>query len=201
MTIHSAGPLYWDPVPLIPATVLDAAAQHLNPAHHHTIGSFFSGTWQERNWRNVPGPIYGAMTDNCWVGRTSAPRHILYGDDIEYEQEFLYRQPHNSVELLAVLGGVVQDPFAGWAYDGDDHWTTDLVRGWWHDRHGLHAWITRKYAEWTRPEATDDEREAANGLLDYRNYVDTDLECDLRVYAFWLDNRRSPTENEALPEL
>jgi hypothetical protein len=55
----------------------------------------FRGVWSERNWRNPPGPFYGAMTDNCWVGRASAPRHILYGDDIEYEQEFLYRQPKN----------------------------------------------------------------------------------------------------------
>ncbi len=43
----------------------------------------------------MPGPFYGAMTDNCWVGRLHAPRHVLYGDDIDYEQEFLYRQPRN----------------------------------------------------------------------------------------------------------
>ena len=28
----------------------------------------FQGKWIERDWPNVPGPLYGAMTDNCWVG-------------------------------------------------------------------------------------------------------------------------------------
>ncbi|WP_432835726.1 hypothetical protein [Dactylosporangium sp. CA-092794] len=51
----------------------------------------FQGKWEERSWRNVLGPFYGGMTDNCWVGRFHVPRHVLYGDDIDYEQEFLYR--------------------------------------------------------------------------------------------------------------
>jgi hypothetical protein len=57
----------------------------LSPALDET----FRGRWEERNWRNVPGPFYGAMTDNCWIGRLHAPRHVLYGDDADYEQEFL----------------------------------------------------------------------------------------------------------------
>lgn len=36
------------------------------------------------------------MTDNCWVGRLHAPRHVLYGDDNDYESEFPYRQPRNA---------------------------------------------------------------------------------------------------------
>ena len=53
------------------------------------------------------------MTDNCWVGRTSAPHHILYGDDVDYEQEFLFRQPRSLFELLQVLDGARQDPWMG----------------------------------------------------------------------------------------
>ncbi|GGR87036.1 hypothetical protein GCM10010169_34070 [Micromonospora fulviviridis] len=26
----------------------------------------FQGKWEEHSWRNVPGPFYGAMTDDCW---------------------------------------------------------------------------------------------------------------------------------------
>lgn len=104
----------------------------------------FQGNWSERNWRNVPGLLYGAMTDNCWVGRLHAPRHVLYGDDIDYEQEFLYRQPRTVEELRAVVAAAQEDPWAGWACDGDTHWTPDLVREWWRDRGRLRDWITTK---------------------------------------------------------
>src|SRR3954466_5415380 len=120
------GLLYWDPMPHVAAVF--AAFPKGWP--YSDRGTTFQGRWEERNPLNVPGPLYGAMTDNCWVGRLHAPRHILYGDDIEYEQEFLYRQPRNPAELADVLDGMSLDPFAGWAYDGDSNWSTDLVREW-----------------------------------------------------------------------
>ncbi|MFF4321222.1 hypothetical protein [Streptomyces sp. NPDC001568] len=33
-------------------------------------------------------------------------------------------------QALALLGAVAQDPMAGYACDGDDHWTPELVRDW-----------------------------------------------------------------------
>jgi hypothetical protein len=190
------GSLYWDPVPHIPAAFRSTPGNELRP----TMAAVFGGKWEERNWRNVPGPFYGAMTDNCWVGRLDAPRHILYGDDIEYEQEFLYRQPRTIVELRDVLAGMEQDPWAGWACDGDSRWTPTLVREWWRDRERLRHWILAKHRVWSeslRPE----EREAATGLADYLTYIDGELADHLRIYLYFLDHAHSPAAGDRLPAL
>jgi hypothetical protein len=194
---EGADALYWDPVSAMASLV----GQSLPGGHPiDELSRIFRGKWTERNWRNVPGPIYGAMTDNCWVGRGSAPRHILYGDDIDYEQEFLYRQPRNLGELLQVLDGAQQDPWAGWACDGDEHWTPSSVKEWWRDRERLLEWIATKQATWTEnpsPEA----RDVVVGLLDYRSYIHGELEQHLRVYLFWLEEHKSPSPDSLLPHL
>lgn len=33
--------------------------------------------WEDRHWRNVPGPFYTGQTDNGWTGRVHAPRNVL----------------------------------------------------------------------------------------------------------------------------
>jgi hypothetical protein len=193
--------LYWNPVPHVEAA-LQSSRLGVSP---HPPDLLFVGKWDERNWRNVPGPLYGAQTDNCWVGRIHAPRHILYGSelngsDVEYEQEFLYRQPRTPAELGDVLDGMSLDPCAGWAYDGDTNWTPDLVRGWWRDSPRLRQWITQKRRTWADSER-DDEREAAEGLSDYLAYLDGELPDHLRVYMYFLDHHRSPTNSDLLPRL
>jgi hypothetical protein len=140
------------------------------------------------------------MTDNCWVGRLHAPRHVLYGDDIEYEQEFLYRQPRTVDELRDVVTAMGEDPWGGWAYDGDAYWTIELVREWWSVRPRLREWITSKHLVWSES-AHEDEREAAGGLADYLAYLDSSLADDLRAYMFFLDYGRSPTTADRLPTL
>jgi hypothetical protein len=187
--------LYWDPMPHI------TAAAEAEPSYGPwPPADTFCGKWEERNWRNVPGPFYGAMTDNCWVGRLHAPRHVLYGDDIEYEQEFLYRQPRNLQDLRSVLVAMQEDPFGGWACDGDTHWTPDLVRSWWRDRERLREWITAKHRRWSISDR-EQERDAADGLTDYLAYLDGDLAADLRAYVYFLDNGASPTAADRLPSL
>ncbi|WP_157963805.1 hypothetical protein [Actinocorallia populi] len=74
--------LYWDSMPLV------LAQNDLN------------GLWTERDWRNVPGPFYGAMTDNCGTGRLHAPKRVMY---TEHGQEIVYRQPQNPKELQDLL--------------------------------------------------------------------------------------------------
>jgi hypothetical protein len=174
--------LYWDPTP------------HLDDV----VG--FRGKWDERNWRNVPGPMYGAMTDNCWVGRLHAPRHILYGDAGEYEQEFLYRQPRTLAELHGLLVGMSEDPLLGWSCDGDAHWTPALVREWWHDRARLLEWIAVKHRAWSES-SREDEREAAAGLADYRAYIEGELPDHLRLYVYFLDHGAGLAPGDPLPTL
>jgi len=73
--------MYWDPLP----TVATSAALPLTELPGGPVlgppESSLQGIWQNRDWRNVPGPFYGAQTDSCWTGREIAPRHILYEDD------------------------------------------------------------------------------------------------------------------------
>jgi hypothetical protein len=92
-----------------------------------------------------------------------------------------------------------QDPWAGWACDGDVHWTPTLVRDWWQERDHLRQWIIAKHDIWADA-ASPDEREAANGLMDYLAYIDTELANDLRAYMYFLDGS-APANKELLPQL
>jgi hypothetical protein len=103
------------------------------------------GRWEERSWLNVPGPFYGAETDTCATGRlAAAPSNVLYTDD---GQEFIWKQPQNPEQVSAVLDAAYQDPFSGYAWDGDDHWTVDLVRQWWAERGRVRDWIERQLGD------------------------------------------------------
>lgn len=42
----------------------------------------FTGVWEQRNWRNVPGPFYAGETDSTATGRLDAPDRIAYDDDL-----------------------------------------------------------------------------------------------------------------------
>jgi hypothetical protein len=181
--------MYWDPVPHIDAVV--AALPH---------ELRFGGEWQDRNRLNVPGPFFAAGTDNCWVGRLHAPRHILYGDEDGFESEFVYRQPRDASELRVVLRGMSDDPTNGWARDGDAHWTPALIREWWHDRARVQEWLTGRLATWA--DSDDPQyREAAEGLRDYRAYLDRELAGHLQAYAYFLDNGTAPSPADRLPAL
>jgi len=160
--------------------------------------AYLRGEWADRDWRNVPGPFYGAQTDSCWMGREVAPEHVVYED--QCGSEVVYRQPRNASEVQLVLTAAWHDPFGGYAADGDEHWTLDLVREWWSDRGRLAAWIDGLQRRWSASERAD-ERDNAAGLRDFARYLEGQLEQDLRDYGFWLDNRRRPRPDETLPHL
>lgn len=75
---------YFDPVPLL----RDARES-------------FRGHWADRKWLNVPGPFYGADTDNCGTGRIHAPGLVLY--EGEHFTEYVYRQPRTTGHAHARL--------------------------------------------------------------------------------------------------
>ncbi|RSM84273.1 ferredoxin [Kibdelosporangium aridum] len=122
----------------------------------------------------------------------------MYDDD--YGQEFIYRQPQNPEELRRVLDAAGDDPWGGYAADGDNHWTLTSVREWWADRGRLREWATKLAAKWSVSEVKD-EVEAANGALDLVAYLDNGMEAYLRGYVFWLAEGREPVVGETLPAL
>ena len=192
-----AAPLYWDPTPVIRHTAGTVPGilgwSGTLPALHE-----YRGQWAERNWRNVPGPIYAAATDTCWASHMWAPHHITYEN--ETGQEFLFRQPRSQLELLGVLCGAAADPFGAWAVDGDEHWTPELVRIWWRDRSRLAEWMRTNVNAWAESPRSD-EREAATGITEYAAYLEHGLEDQLRAYLFWQEERRPPAAHERLPTL
>ncbi|WP_329301652.1 ferredoxin [Streptomyces sp. NBC_00659] len=191
---------YWDPLPASRAAAdapVPEAVPNLVPALPHPE-TYLMGRWEERNRRNVPGPFYGADTDNCWSGRMAAPDHVLY-DDVT-GQEFVYRQPKNAFEVDRLLFAAWADPLSGYGWDGDQHWTADSVRSWWHERSRLREWATSLNTAWSA-HSDESHREATAGLNDLLTYLDGALATDLRVYLYRLQERRSPDPTEALPRL
>lgn len=188
---------YWDPMP----TILNSSTMvNLGFDDGRILGppeEYLKGKWEERDWRNVPGPLYGAATAACLGGRPVAPNHILNSDgDMD---EIIFRQPQNEVEVQRVLSGAWTDPFSGYACDGDQCWTLDLVREWWTRRPELIEWIDNP-SPWL---VGDDEygRDNARGMRDFREYIHSGLELYLRNYAFWLECGRPALPGETLPDL
>ncbi|MFE5723985.1 hypothetical protein [Streptomyces erythrochromogenes] len=195
---------YWDPLPAVraaesgPLPAPDGGTWLPSPEYRGQWWNPRPDRWAERDWRNVPGPFYGAGTDTCWMGRLIAPAHVLYDD--EWGAEFVYRQPRDTAQALALLGAVVQDPMVGYACDGDDHWTPELVRDWWRDRGRVREWAAALDRKWSVSSRAE-EREAAGGGREYVAYIDADLAEDLRHYTFWLSEGRPAHPGEPLPSL
>lgn len=189
--------MYWDPMP----TVVASAELPMVGEKDRRLGDpddYCRGLWEERDWRNVPGPFYGAATDSCWMGRLIAQDHIVYEDGMG--SEVVFRQPRDARETRLLLSAAWVDPFRAYACDGDAHWTVELIRDWWADRAKVAEWLGRLEREWSVHDR-DQEREAADGLRAYSRYLDNGLETALREYAFWLDNGRPAHSHERFPSL
>jgi hypothetical protein len=76
---------YWDPLP----TARRLAKDDNFPC--------YTGRWEDRNWRNVPGPFYGAETDSLDIGWLDGPDHVTY----DGEREFVYRQPTTQAQAMS----------------------------------------------------------------------------------------------------
>ncbi|MFC4374540.1 ferredoxin [Nocardia halotolerans] len=178
--------MYWDPMP----TVADSATLPVASLENLRVlgppDEYFRGEWEQRDWRNVPGPFYGANTDSCWCGPLIAPDHIIVED--RYGSEVVFRQPSNARETHLILSAAWSDPFGAYACDGNERWTPDLVRAWWADRARLVEWIDTTERAWSASDREGD-RVNAEGLRAYRGYLGNGLETYLQEYIFWLENR------------
>ncbi|MCC3768937.1 ferredoxin [Streptomyces sp. UNOC14_S4] len=158
----------------------------------------FRGRWEDRNRLDVPGPFYGGGTDTCWTGRLHAPRHVLYGGP--HLTEYVYRQPRTPTETARLAEAAAEDPFQGYGCDGDARWTPATVREWWHDRGHVTRYLSGMRSEWEAMDAARSQGLAA-AARDFAAYLAGDLAQDLRVYLYWLEERRSPGPDDRLPEL
>ncbi|MET9633719.1 hypothetical protein ABZX92_40300 [Lentzea sp. NPDC006480] len=154
--------------------------------------------WAQKHWLNVPGPVYTGETDNCWTGRLAAPRHVLYGG--EHQNEFVYRQPRTPAEFECVEAAAAEDPWGGYAFDGDTRWTPEAVRAWWDQRGEVEKHITELIETWSAEEHRL-SHEAVEGARDFLAYLAGDLEADLRAYIFRLEKGRCPGAGDQLPDL
>lgn len=145
----------------------------------------FGGNFFDKNWWNIPGPFYGAMTDTCETGPLEAPANVMMDDE---GQEFVFRQPTNVVELRGVIRAAYCDPFNGYGADGDNHWTLELIREWWRHRDDMFA--------------RQNELLQTNKSVDaWVRFMSTSAEDYLRRYSFFIEKGKLPEDTDHLPEL
>jgi hypothetical protein len=146
---------------------------------------FFHPAFDKRNVLNIPGPFYGAETDTCETGPAEAPSNVLM-DPVG--QEFVFKQPSNEEELRDVISAALCECFCGYGADGDDHWNLSLIREWWRGRYDLlsHSAVLRRLSD---------------SILTWQRLLAGEGEHYLRAYAFFVEERRIPTDTDVLPEV
>ncbi|MFJ4321453.1 ferredoxin [Streptomyces lavendulae] len=190
---------YWDPIPSVRVLVGTPHPLWQDGLVRHDWSGPAPDGWENRDWRNVPGPFYTVGTDNCFTGRQCAPEHVAYED--EYRTEFVYRQPVEVAGVHELTCAGECDPFGAYGGDGDRHWTPELVRDWWSERRRAREWAVRVgWGEWATSER-EQFRDAAAGARAYLAHLDHGLAEYLRNYMFWLSEGRPAAPSERLPEL
>ena len=151
----------------------------------------FRAVWEERNLLNTPGPFYGAETDTCLDGPEYAPESLLCDAK---GHGFVWRQPRTDLETLALMTGASSDPFTGFGWDGEEHWTPSMVRKWWARREERASAVGVLLATWTEPGLSI-------AAAAYADYIAGELPVYLRRYLRFLDSGRYPLGSDALPRL
>ena len=150
------------------------------------LKQYFPAKFSEKNYLNMPGPIYGGETDTCCTGPQEAPDNVLLDKS---GQEFVFKQASSAVEFRDLLSAALCECFEGYGADGDSHWRLSSIREWWRTRDDM---LTESISEqWCKPQSVQKWRRALNG--EARGY--------LRVYAFFVENRRIPVDGDTLPDV
>jgi hypothetical protein len=157
----------------------------------------WQGRWDERNWMNIPGPVYCAAGDNCGTGPLKAPNNV--GVDAD-GYEVIFRQPVNWFEVRQVVGAAWSDPFNGYAADGNDHWTLSSIREWWSTRRRLESEVNRLYERELARGDSKNYHEFA-GFSRWLDYLKDESRIYLRAYAFFLEEGREPLDDDLLPDV
>jgi hypothetical protein len=155
------------------------------------LKDFFQSAFAARNLFNLPGPFYGAETDTCLTGPYEAPKNVLIDRN---GQEFVFKQPANRDELRQVIGAAICECFVGYGADGDDHWNLTLIREWWRTRNDLLAFKREL-------DLLVQEHELKTDPNEWERFVTAEAEDYLRVYAFFVEEGRIPSDSDVLPEI
>lgn len=162
----------------------------------------FVGTWEEKYWKNIPGPFY-STTENLMslVASSEAPGHLFHDDHCE----FVWKQPQSDREYAACITGMYCDEADSYALDGDQHWTPQLVAEWWSRCPELVDWVKGYLLEerpsghrvWGRSVNVPD----SEYLSQYLGFLENGVEEYLRSYIFLLLEGRAARPTEALPSI
>ncbi|MGW0875286.1 hypothetical protein ACWD3J_17205 [Streptomyces sp. NPDC002755] len=76
----------------------------------------------------------------------------------------------------------------------------ETVREWWRNRSQVVQYLSDQRSKWDESDAWAGQGIAA-AVRDFELYIADDLATDLRIYLYWLEERRSPTPVDRLPEL
>jgi hypothetical protein len=145
--------------------------------------------WGAKNPFNFPGPFYSGESDTCGTGPDQAPANVMLDAD---GCEFVFKQPATHYELLCVVNAAAVEVLDSYSSNGNDHWTTETCRNWWHNRGPLlRALQGEKIIK----------RNEGQAQL-YFNYLQGTAEMDLRRYCYFLETGDYPVaECTALPAL
>jgi len=118
--------------------------------------------WELRAAYTIPGVVWTVESDTCMTGRPNAPRNIAYDN---LGREFLYRQPTEEGELVAIMSADSEEVFACYRFDGLERWTVPALDTWRSVTHDLVVgWIRDQRSRETDPEIIDGLREAHDYL-------------------------------------
>ena len=149
----------------------------------------FIDNFNERNVFNFPGPFYTVETDNCGVGQIEAPENILYDHET---REHIFIQPRTIRELANVISAAYLDTFKNYGFNGNEKWTTDLIKEWWSNRYKLIEALKSKAIV---------QRNGGQNYA-YIEYLNGGAKIDLQRYAYFLKNGLYPNDDETnLPEI
>ena len=171
--------------------LLGAPLLRMGKVHVEKPETYFKGRWENRHELNTPGPFYGAETDTCCDGPELAPMSLLCD---AVGNGFVWRQPTTDEDTIALMTGASSDPFAGFGWDGDEHWTPSLVREWWARREARAPLVGALLAELTEPKLS-----VAAGA--YAEYIKSEMSQYLRRYVRFLETGRYPSGDDSLPQL
>lgn len=85
----------------------------------------------------------------------------------------------------------------GYGCDGDSRWTPVAVREGWRDRGRITEYLSAH--DWDDVDWV--QQGVATAVRDYASYIAGSLAADLRIHLCWLEEGRSPSPGERLPDL